>query len=106
MNIITAVICVAAGVALSETYAYIRRRAEQDAYRRGYAQAQHEEGLRAITTDRYAVTTPRRLTEQEIGSLQRAPEQRGGPIDQAFMDRRATNGQATTWLQQGKGWQD
>jgi len=110
VNIFAAVICVALGVALSETYAFIRRRATQDAYQRGYQQAKHEENLRDTVARQYTVRAPRRLYDCEINAMQpgvdappynydlaqvpREPVQFG----QSFMDHMQANGQATVWM--------
>lgn len=115
MNIFAAVICVALGVALSETYAFIRRRAERAAYERGRAQAKSEVGIRDGAIDQYAVTVPRRLTDWQISNMQpgvdippynydlaqvpRKPVQ----VSQPFVDHMQANGQATVWLNKKEG---
>lgn len=110
MNIFAAFACVALGVALSETYAFIRRRAERVAFERGQMQAREEVGIRDHATQQYAITIPRRLTDWQIGNMQpgveippynydlaqvpREPVQ----VGPAFMDHMQANGQATMWV--------
>lgn len=110
MNIFAAFACVALGVALSETYAFIRRRAERVAFERGRREVQEEVGIRDHATQQYAVTIPRRLTDWQISVMQpgveippynydlaqvpREPVQ----VGPAFMDHLHTNGQATVWM--------
>lgn len=110
MNIFAAFALVALGIALSETYGAIRRRAERVAYERGYKQAYRENEIRDDAIDEYAITTPRRLTDWQIGNMQpgveippynydlapvpREPVQIGQP----FMDHMRANGQATVQL--------
>lgn len=111
MNIFAAFALVALGIVLSETYAFIRRRAEEAAYERGYRQTLHEEEIRSFVTSQYAVTVPRRLTDHEASNMQPVkPSCAAGmvwrPVEavkpdlvgQDFMDHMQVNGQATTWL--------
>lgn len=103
MNIFAAFALVALGIALSETYAFIRRRAERAAYERGYKQAHRENEIRDDAIDEYAITTPRRLGAYQADEMQEwsgkhAPSDVPCPIGQPFMDHMRANGQATMQL--------
>ena len=110
MSIFAAFTLVGMGIALSETYAIIRRRAERAAYESGYKQANRENEIRVDAIDEYAVTTPRRLTEYQADDLQRWPAttalrsfdgtiaKPAAQVGQSFMDRMHANGQATVWM--------
>ena len=113
MNIFAAFALVALGIALSETYAFIRRRAERAAYDRGYKQAYRENEIRDDAIDSYAVITPRKLAAYQADEMQewdgrRAPGDVPCPtgnmakklmqVGQSFMDHMQANGQATLWM--------
>lgn len=100
MSTILVLLYIAVGMALSETYAHIRKRAEEQAYIRGYNQATREKELWEAGVNQYAITIPRTLDDYSIQRPLGVPA--SAPVaDENFMQHLAQNGRATMQYHRG-----
>lgn len=101
MSIILVLLYIAVGMALSETYAYIRRRAEERAYNWGYNQATREKELWEAGINQYGITIPRTMDGYTEGQRPLGVPASAPVADEHFMQHLAQNGRATVQYHRG-----
>lgn len=101
MSTFLALLYIAIGLTVAETYAHIRKQAVQQAYKQGYDQATREKELWEAGVNKYAITIPR-TTEHHLPYPRPLGVPASAPVaDDSFMQHLTQNGQATVKFHKG-----